>query len=74
MPIKMVFKSHTRGSLPGSSAGKVVDFDQLHVLSFDQHLVAKEIFEPLRRSLMCKIEAQTELNCMFDNNLEGQAS
>jgi len=38
------------------------------VLRFDQASVAKEIFGPLRRSLLCKIEAQTDLSVIFDTD------
>ena len=31
------------------------------MLRFDLGSVAKEIFEPLKRSLLCKIEAQTDI-------------
>ena len=38
------------------------------MLRFDLGSVAKEIFEPLKRSLLCKIEAQTDLSVIFDTD------
>jgi hypothetical protein len=37
----------------------------LEYLTFNSKLVAKEVFHPLRRSLLCKIEAIQDLTVFF---------
>ena len=38
------------------------------LLRFDLRSVAKSVFEPLKQSILCKIEAQTHLNVIFDTD------
>ena len=38
------------------------------MLRFNLGTVAKDIFEPLKRSMLCKIEAQTQLSVIFDTD------
>jgi len=58
-PVRVV----ARGGPISKEEGEGVD-----MLRFNLGTVAKDIFEPLKRSMLYKIEAQTHLSVIFDTD------